>query len=60
MADIIRLEDHRNRRPPPQADGTVGARLLLFTGVRYERLEPVKPCAGPGTKGTKTKSRKQG
>lgn len=49
MADIIRLEDRRSEIPPPPK-GIVAAQILLFTGVRYERLEPPKRRTGTATK----------
>ena len=60
MADIIRLEDRRNHKPPPPPHDGTAARILLFTGVRYERLESPKRRTGPGAKRPKTKTRKQG
>ncbi|MET0748167.1 MAG: hypothetical protein ABWY49_08240 [Rhizobium sp.] len=57
MADIIRLADRRSQAPQtPLKDGPT-AQLLLFTGVRYERLDP--PSRRPGSK-RPTKSRKRG
>ncbi|WP_275789641.1 hypothetical protein [Pararhizobium gei] len=41
MADIIRLEDRLTRSPPKPSLGPAVANravILLFTGIRYERL----------------------
>lgn len=41
MADVIRLEDRVSRSPPKPSMGPVianNAVILLFTGIRYERL----------------------
>ena len=61
MADIIRLEDRRNETLPPPAKDVVAAQVLLFTGVRYERLDPPtrRPGSGAGTK-RPSKSTKRG
>jgi hypothetical protein len=40
MADVIRIQDRKVRIPPhrpPAISG--GAKVLLFTGIRYERLD---------------------
>ncbi|MBD9648680.1 hypothetical protein IB267_09980 [Ensifer sp. ENS09] len=40
MADVIRIQDRKVRIPPhrpPAISG--GAKVLLFTGIRYERVD---------------------
>ncbi|CAN7189701.1 hypothetical protein LJR098_000449 [Rhizobium sp. LjRoot98] len=53
MAEIIRLEDRLVRAPPKPSMGPIvpsKALILLFTGIRYERLDghpdntPAKPA----------------
>ncbi|MCV9997760.1 hypothetical protein OE766_05830 [Pararhizobium sp. YC-54] len=42
MADVIRLEDRLVRAPPKPSMGPIApsnAVILLFTGIRYERLD---------------------
>lgn len=42
MAEVIRIEDRLTRAPPKPAMGPVApsnAVILLFTGIRYERLD---------------------
>lgn len=55
MAEVIRLEDRLVRAPPKPSMGPVvpsSAVILLFTGIRYERLDghpdntPAKPARG--------------
>lgn len=60
MADIIRLDDHRNRATRMSSKNGGPAQLLLFTGVRYERLEKPVRRRGPGIKGAKAKATKRG
>ncbi|WP_438749484.1 hypothetical protein [Pararhizobium sp. O133] len=52
MAEVIRIEDRLVRSPPKPSMGPVvpsNAVILLFTGIRYERLDghpggaPAKP-----------------
>jgi hypothetical protein len=50
MADVIRIEDRLVRAPPKPSMGPVApgnAVVLLFTGIRYERLDsgatPLEP-----------------
>ncbi|MBP1859763.1 hypothetical protein [Rhizobium herbae] len=59
MAEVIRLEDRLVRAPPKPSMGAVvpgKAVILLFTGIRYERLDghpggaPVKPAEGKAKK----------
>jgi len=49
MAKIISLLDWRLRQPPRAQTEPVEARILLFTGVRYEHLDTPthRPGAGP-------------
>lgn len=39
MADVIRMQDRKRNRPRrhPVTSGT--AKVLFFTGIRYERLD---------------------
>ncbi|WEX78363.1 hypothetical protein PYH37_003244 [Sinorhizobium numidicum] len=50
MADVIRMQDRKVKTPrrPPVTSG--GAKVLLFTGIRYERLDGrgPQPKAPPG------------
>ena len=53
MADVVRLTEWRAR--VPRRDGVrreAPAQILLFTGVRYERLTPamLAPRSGKATK----------
>lgn len=41
MADIVRLKDHFEHKPAKRSPEGVQARILLFTGVRYARTEPL-------------------
>ncbi len=59
MAEVIRLEDRVVRAPPKPSMGPVApsnAVILLFTGIRYERLDdhpggtPAKPAHGKAKK----------
>ncbi|OCJ11773.1 hypothetical protein A6U86_01525 [Rhizobium sp. AC27/96] len=49
MAKVISLSDWRLRQPPRVQKEPVEARILLFTGVRYEHLDTPthRPGAGP-------------
>lgn len=49
MAKIISLSEWRLRQPPRAQREPVEARILLFTGVRYEHLDTPthRPGAGP-------------
>ncbi|WP_195909392.1 hypothetical protein [Rhizobium tubonense] len=55
MANVISLGDRRPRTPRPIAKEPMEAKILLFTGVRYERLEFVTPRPRSGAKRAKTK-----
>jgi len=55
MAEVIRLEERLVRAPPKPSMGPVApsnAVILLFTGIRYERLDghpghvPEQPAPG--------------
>lgn len=55
MAEVIRIEDRLVRAPPKSSMGPIApsnAVILLFTGIRYERLDghpsgtPAKPAQG--------------
>ncbi|MBB4954506.1 hypothetical protein H4S14_002983 [Agrobacterium vitis] len=41
MADIVRLKDHLEHKPVRRPLEATQARILLFTGVRYARSEPL-------------------
>lgn len=48
MADVIRIEDRLTRSPPKPSMGPVApsdAVILLFTGIRYERLDVMSSAA---------------
>jgi hypothetical protein len=55
MATIISLGDRRLRKPRLAAREPVEAKILLFTGVRYERLDFVSPRPRSGVKRAKSK-----
>jgi hypothetical protein len=59
MAEVIRLEDRLVRAPPKPSMGPIApskAVILLFTGIRYERLDghpgntPAKPAPSTAKK----------
>lgn len=44
MADVIRMQDHKVQMPPRRPPAiSSGAKVLLFTGIRYERLDGRDP-----------------
>jgi len=50
MAEVIRIEDRLTRAPPKPAMGPVApsnAVILLFTGIRYERLDGHRGATPP-------------
>ncbi|SCB08832.1 hypothetical protein GA0061101_101273 [Rhizobium lusitanum] len=55
MAKIISLSERRSRMPPRAQKEPVEAKLLLFTGVRYEHLDTVTDRPGAGGKRAKSK-----
>lgn len=55
MAKIISLSDRRSRMPPRAQKEPVEAKILLFTGVRYEHLDTVSNRPGTGPKRAKGK-----
>jgi hypothetical protein len=55
MATIIPLGDRRRRNPRLIVREPVEAKILLFTGVRYERLDFVTPRPRSGIKRAKSK-----
>jgi hypothetical protein len=55
MATIISLGDRRRRNPRLSVREPVEAKILLFTGVRYERLDFVTPRPRTGVKRAKSK-----
>jgi hypothetical protein len=55
MATIITLGDRRPRKPHPAVQQPVEAKILLFTGVRYERLDFATPRRRSGVKRVKSK-----
>ncbi|WP_200847780.1 hypothetical protein [Rhizobium sp. 18055] len=56
MAIVIALADRLSQTPSRKERSPVEAQILLFTGVRYERLgEPVKPVVT--RRATRTKSK---
>lgn len=50
MAEVIRLED-RKGKPSFKPTGPLEAKILFFTGVRYERWAEAQP-AGKRTDGS--------
>ena len=60
MADVVRLMEWRARMPRRQAvRPEAPARILLFTGVRYERLTPASlaPRGKAGKRGVSDSAR---
>ncbi|HEY0124703.1 MAG TPA: hypothetical protein VGC14_23655 [Rhizobium sp.] len=55
MAKIISLSDRRSRLPRRVQKEPVEAKILLFTGVRYERLDASSRRPGTGPKRAKGK-----
>ncbi|WFU09895.1 hypothetical protein QA646_03235 [Rhizobium sp. CB3090] len=55
MAEIISLLDRRSRLPLRPQKEPVEAKILLFTGVRYERLDVSSHRPGTGSKRAKGK-----
>lgn len=43
MADVVRISDRLSRAPRKAPNGLIAAKILLFTGVRYERRDPAPP-----------------
>ena len=43
MADVVRISEHLGRTPRKAPDGPIAAKILLFTGVRYERKDNTGP-----------------
>ncbi|UWU08778.1 hypothetical protein [Sinorhizobium medicae] len=39
MADVIRMQDRIVKRPERRPVAKGGAKVLFFTGIRYERLD---------------------
>ncbi|PST26535.1 hypothetical protein C7U60_05445 [Mesorhizobium plurifarium] len=39
MADVIRMQDRIVKRPRRRPVATGSAKVLFFTGIRYERLD---------------------
>ncbi|ODR89095.1 hypothetical protein A8M32_21820 [Sinorhizobium alkalisoli] len=39
MADVIRMEDRKVKRPRRRPVTSGSAKVLFFTGIRYERLD---------------------
>nr|WP_225167634.1 hypothetical protein [Ensifer sp. IC4062] len=39
MADVIRMQDRRVQKPQRRPVKSGSATVLLFTGIRYERLD---------------------
>jgi hypothetical protein len=50
MAQIITLPDAGSRVPKRAPKGSTGAKVLFFTGVRYERLETPSERRKPNPK----------
>ncbi|MBM7045358.1 hypothetical protein [Rhizobium lusitanum] len=55
MAKIISLSERRSRMPPRAQKEPVEAKILLFTGVRYEHLDTATDRPGAGGKRAKSK-----
>lgn len=55
MADVVRISERLSRTPRKAPDGLMAAKILLFTGVRYER----KDNAGPAGKRPVTGGKKR-
>jgi len=59
MADIVRLADRRARMAERPAEQFVDAKILLFTGVRYERYDRREPSAGQPKSGGPQRAKKR-
>ncbi|TCR93205.1 hypothetical protein [Rhizobium sp. BK376] len=55
MAKVISLLERQSRMPRRVQKEPVEAKILLFTGVRYERLEASSNRPGTGPKRAKNK-----
>lgn len=55
MEKIISLSDRRPPMPRRFENEPVEGKVLLFTGVRYERLEPAAPQPGDRPQRAKNK-----
>jgi hypothetical protein len=54
MAEVIRLQERRAQRPQ-KASGPCEAKILLFTGVRYERWSAADDRPEKQSRGAKRK-----
>ena len=62
MADVVRLTEWRARMPKRETvHPEAPARILLFTGVRYERLTPatLSPRGKAGKRGVSDSARRK-
>ena len=62
MADVVRLTEWRARMPKRETvHPEAPARILLFTGVRYERLTPamLAPRGKAGKRGVSDTARRK-
>ncbi|WP_188079921.1 hypothetical protein [Neorhizobium sp. P12A] len=55
MAKVISLLERQSRMPRRVQKEPVEAKILLFTGVRYERLDVTSNRPGTGPKRAKNK-----
>ncbi|TCM55685.1 MULTISPECIES: hypothetical protein [unclassified Rhizobium] len=57
MADVIRLQDrqHRGGRKMTPDGARQDATILLFTGIRYERMDGAPATTGPHPKASAVK-----
>jgi hypothetical protein len=46
MADVIRLQERRDKLPRRPIE-PCEAKILLYTGIRYERLTEMRPQTPP-------------
>lgn len=49
MADVIRMQDRKVKRPRRRPLPAGSAKVLFFTGIRYERLDGRGPQPGTPT-----------
>jgi hypothetical protein len=55
MAKVISLAEHMSQKPRRSPKEAVEAKILLFTGVRYERMDFASNRRKTGSKRAKNK-----
>lgn len=59
VADIIRLADRRSDKTRKAPTDAAPAQILLFTGVRYERIQPIAKRRNTGPKRPRSRPSKR-